>query len=560
MRFARSRTRNSSNGPGLVCSNPDRQSSMWRLAALLLLTLFVVPAHAIPLGVSGETIGLERAGERYRLPATVIAEDLFVRDAAGRDIAISAEAAADLYAALMQLREVVDTDLSGLQRNLLTVRRAAVTARVVNEVGDFSESGLSALGAAYAHGLTAPLTGGALAADAMAGQVADVLKQVRPDVQQARFVLGLSLVTMLLAEMEAYAALRNRLLADLESGRDLSVDSIARAHRSQRVVRELAPFAARMTLHSVARGTGAFWNDLRAAFGRVVLGAVGPGSIRLADQAERSLQTLDEVVALYREVAEVLDTVARRARAEYASGLIGLMQQQDFAAPRGAASPGQSGQSALRSEAAAYFVIGSSGATDASGRGHRVQTRGGRFEPNAPGAGAWAFSGFGQSIDTDLDLSRYPTFTLAMWIRRGGNLDDGEGVAGTVGESSFGKQGFDFAIRDDRVVMVVTRNNRSTLNLTVPAPRSRDWHHYVWVFSAGGVSRIYVDGQEVASQANSPPNPPAHQERFHFGRSYTRNNIRHHFLVGAIAEVGLWDRELSESEILRLMRKQRGRH
>jgi hypothetical protein len=81
-----------------------------------------------------------------------------------------------------------------------------------------------------------------------------------------------------------------------------------------------------------------------------------------------------------------------------------------------------------------------------------------------------------------------------MWIRREEDTQSAEGVAGTIGTTDGGKQGFVFAIGAKRIDVDLWHNNATIMSLRPSISNFSGWNHFVWSYKRGGPTRIYFNG------------------------------------------------------------------
>lgn len=190
-------------------------------------------------------------------------------------------------------------------------------------------------------------------------------------------------------------------------------------------------------------------------------------------------------------------------------------------------------------------------AQDASGHGHAGTLSGNvTFVPGRLGAQAAQFDGSSGYIQIPRSVSNH--FTIALWVKTTATGGAGQWWAGkglVDGEVSGAAEDFGVALVGDKAAFGVG-NPDSTLTSTT-AINDGQWHHVAATRDAvTGQMEIYVDGSLQASALgpngtkNSPPN---------LRLGSIRSGPTSGFLSGAIDDVQIFGRALSNDEITRLM-------
>jgi hypothetical protein len=146
-----------------------------------------------------------------------------------------------------------------------------------------------------------------------------------------------------------------------------------------------------------------------------------------------------------------------------------------------------------------------------------------------------------------------PPWTISAWWRESGVETSPAPICTAINQGEDGSPVFSVALGvspGSNQIRAILRNNSIPQEVTLNAPRPvlGTWVYVVLVYDAGGVARLYVDGQLAASTTSAPLSltafGPTEAARFiRFFGSFNNN------LIGQIDEVGFWGRILSADEI-----------
>jgi serine/threonine protein kinase len=237
------------------------------------------------------------------------------------------------------------------------------------------------------------------------------------------------------------------------------------------------------------------------------------------------------------------------------------LSSKDSAQPPSSPSPQPDSLTPIPTETARWPLgepAGSTTATDSTGGGHAAAvsltapaTLGG---PGRIVNGATALSLDGAAANTVattgpvVDTGR--NFTVAAWVR----LADGNGNRGVVGQDGAHTSGFKLQYSNTCACWQFSMPATDAVNpasafAQAPGPaRLNVWTHLVGVYDRGtGTAKLYVNGM-LAATASGPAAPWNATGPLRIGRSKW-NDKPVDFFTGRIADVRVWDRTLSDSEI-----------
>lgn len=163
---------------------------------------------------------------------------------------------------------------------------------------------------------------------------------------------------------------------------------------------------------------------------------------------------------------------------------------------------------------------------------------------------------------TGMPIYRAGTFTIAMWVKGApqtakylfalGNSTN----AGGTSQELFCIQTGNIAANNSKLDLIIRAANGSTTPLNHPVSSSavfdNNWHHIAWVDNRGSV-RLYIDGNLDGNNASFSYTPSG---TYNFDRTAIgalMRNTAAGFFNGAIDDVGVWERPLSQAEVQNIM-------
>lgn len=194
----------------------------------------------------------------------------------------------------------------------------------------------------------------------------------------------------------------------------------------------------------------------------------------------------------------------------------------------------------------AYYPLDGN-ANDLSGNGYNGTVYGATPTADRFGVGnsALLFNGEGDYVSTTFGNGvTYPNgFSVQAWVKGTGMSNGGIVISRGDPEVLFGihahEQGFPR-------MQLNGRSAKSSISVN-----DGDWHHVVGTFDASAQSlRVYVDG--VGSASDPASDPPASADVFKIGWDDYSSTQLHRYFSGAIDDVRLYDRTLSQSEVVAL--------
>ena len=168
-------------------------------------------------------------------------------------------------------------------------------------------------------------------------------------------------------------------------------------------------------------------------------------------------------------------------------------------------------------------------------------------------AGNTSFDGSSDYIDCGNDSSLQITGALSIsgWFKTSANSS----FMWLVGKDDATNRNFYLQTHNNgQLVFYVTNGGSGTAvgNTTATQVADGEWHHVVAVFNPSTSTKIYIDGAEKASNTSSIPSSIDNDTvNLQLGR---RGDNKYYF-NGSMANVGIWSRALSQSEIQGIMWK-----
>lgn len=193
-------------------------------------------------------------------------------------------------------------------------------------------------------------------------------------------------------------------------------------------------------------------------------------------------------------------------------------------------------------------------ASDLSGQGNHGTVNGAtRGVWGVGGLTAYSFDGTDDYVDTNYtwQISTGEVLFLSLWVRTVTTLSDGHekffGVFDT-GDNSTLQLYFNEANGDLIGAAVDGTNSRNVSYST--SIRDGDWHHVGWLVDHDDdISKLYVDGTQVDSATGSVGTAPTDAFDAYIGAvRHSANDDSRHF-DGDVADVRVYNRALSASEI-----------
>lgn len=161
------------------------------------------------------------------------------------------------------------------------------------------------------------------------------------------------------------------------------------------------------------------------------------------------------------------------------------------------------------------------------------------------------------SVANNPSLQVTSDVSLSIWMKSNGDLGDSNAYGGLIGKTAFGGDiGYGLRIYNSSYEFIVRQTNgqfkRSVRNST---PKIVDglWHHIVGIAnSSDGTVRVYVDGilQTNTIQTGFTGAIQSNNYELAFGRDYGNA-----YFNGTLDEGVVWNRAISESEVMQLYRR-----
>jgi YD repeat-containing protein len=205
----------------------------------------------------------------------------------------------------------------------------------------------------------------------------------------------------------------------------------------------------------------------------------------------------------------------------------------------------------------AYYPFNGN-ANDESGNGHNGTVYGSTLTMDIFGNAnsAYNFDGVNDYIDFGNNAAFSPSnqITISAWIMRNGNINSSGSSDFIIGKlDTYGTRAYYLAFWNDHLQMEVSENGGTSDRLWVNSTTKitdTDWHHVVGLFDGSKID-LYIDGANQSGQTNGGNVSSINQNNSSLIMGYCRADNRF-FLNGSIDDVRIYNRALSEAEVLQL--------
>lgn len=227
-------------------------------------------------------------------------------------------------------------------------------------------------------------------------------------------------------------------------------------------------------------------------------------------------------------------------------------------------SPRLTPESSLQEGLLVYYPF-SGNAQDESGNGHHGKVFGATLGSDKDGKknSSYSFDGANDYIELGdiLDDLNYP-FTVSVWVRPVKHTGMYNTIF-TAQDNSPLYNGFELHIRNGNSIGIIIGDGRGENSGAYSRSKSAEindrtgkWTHVAAIVNSNDEMKLYLNGVEVsgnyAGYTKQPMNSNFPQDVARIGR-WTSNGNTYYF-TGQVDEFRVWDRAITEAEILQLLK------